>query len=67
MKKVFYTLSLLALLTSCGGKEKTGALTPEQESQLVDSISQHLDAHTQEMNQKTDSVSAEVDSLLKDL
>jgi hypothetical protein len=67
MKKYIYVLMLLTLLTSCGSKEKTGALTPEQESQLVDSLSQHLDAHTREMNQKTDSVSAEVDSLLKDL
>jgi len=67
MKKYIYFLTLLAFLSSCGSEEKTGALTPEQESQLVDSLSQHLDAHTREMNQKTDSVSAEVDSLLKDL
>lgn len=67
MKKLMYAIAFLALLSSCGSKEKTGALTPNEESQLVDSMSQNLDAHTQELRQKTDSVSAEVDSLLKDL
>jgi hypothetical protein len=66
MKRLFYTLILLSALTACGGKEKTAEeLTPAEESQLADSLSQHIKDHTLDMKQKTDSVNAEVDSLLE--
>ena len=67
MKRIFYTLILLSVLTACGGKDKAAAdvLTPAEESQLVDSLSQHIQNHTLDIRQKTDSASAEVDSLLE--
>jgi hypothetical protein len=66
MKKLMYAFILLAILSSCG-KTKTaeGTLTPEEESQLVDSIAQDFDKHIQDMQAETDSTRAQVDSLLE--
>jgi hypothetical protein len=68
-KNSLIILVILAMATACGGKsgsEET-ALTPEQENQLLDSISKDMDQQQQELNSRADSVTAEVDSLLKDI
>jgi vacuolar-type H+-ATPase subunit H len=68
MKQLFTILAICFLLTACGkAKEEANALTPEQETQLVDSVAQHLDEHKNELQQKADSVTNDVDSLLKDI
>ena len=68
MKQLLAIIALCFLLVACGkAKEEANALTPEQENQLVDSVSQHLDQHKNELQQKADSVTNDVDSLLKDI
>jgi hypothetical protein len=67
MKQLLVIACMIALI-SCGkGKEEKQALTPEQETLLVDSVAQHLNEHKDELQQKADSVTNDVDSLLKDL
>ena len=68
-KNSLIILVILAMATACGtksGSEET-ALTPEQENQLLDSISKDMDQHQPDMNSQADSVTAQVDSLLKDI
>lgn len=63
MKKLLAIFFATAFLFACGKKQE--GLTPEQETQLVDSIKQDFDAQKQDMQQKVDSLSTEVDSLLQ--
>lgn len=59
-------LAVICLISfACGGKKEDQAMTPEQETKLVDSVATELDAQVQDLNKKADSVSAEVDSLLQ--
>jgi hypothetical protein len=65
MKKLF-ALFFVVLLVACGKQGDTAqSLTPEQETVLVDSITQDLSEFTDDLNQKADSVTADVDSLLQ--
>jgi hypothetical protein len=66
MKKLLITFIAIALVTACGkAKVDEQALTPEQESTMVDSIAQDLADYTDDLTQKADSVTADVDSLLQ--
>ncbi|RAW01210.1 hypothetical protein [Pseudochryseolinea flava] len=68
MKRIAVAIISICFLTACGKpKEEANALTPEQETQLVDSVALHLDQHKDELQQKADSVTNDVDSLLKDI
>jgi hypothetical protein len=58
-----------ALFTACGEKKNTAdeTLSAEQETVLVDSIGQGIDNSTDELNQHADSLTNQVDSLLRDI
>jgi hypothetical protein len=65
MKKL-YVLFFTLLLVACGKQSNDAqTLTPQQETVLVDSITQELTDFTEDLNQKADSVTADVDSLLQ--
>ena len=67
MRKFIFIVIVLAM-SSCGkSTEEKQALTPEQQTQLVDSVAQHLNEQKDQLQQKTDSVTNHVDSLLKDI
>jgi hypothetical protein len=65
MKKL-YVLLFTLFLVACEKQSKDAqTLTPQQETVLVDSIAQDLSDFTEDLNQKADSVTADVDSLLQ--
>jgi hypothetical protein len=65
MKKL-YVLLFTLFLVACEKQSKDAqTLTPQQETVLVDSIAQDLNDFTEDLNQKADSVTADVDSLLQ--
>jgi hypothetical protein len=65
MKRLLFLASICIVLSSCGGKKEEQAITPEQESLMVDSVATELDEATTDLNNKADSVTADVDSLLQ--
>jgi hypothetical protein len=67
MRKLILLFTMLTIMTACGDKKKAAenTLTPEQESMLVDSIGQELENSTNELSQQADSLTNDVDSLLQ--
>ena len=60
-------LSILVLsLISCGKKneETANQLTPEQESQVIDSAANETNARIDSLSQSVDAIESEIDSLV---
>jgi hypothetical protein len=69
MKKITAIIALCAILSACDKKQSSTEVTttPEEETVLVDSISQDIDKSTDQFLQQADSLTNEVDSLLRDI
>ena len=72
MKKLFIVWSVVALLASCGGggsqKEnttETQPMTEQEESNLVNKISDQIQSDKQDIQKATEEGLQEVDSLLE--
>jgi hypothetical protein len=68
MKKLIVIVAMWATLVACDKKQTAEqAITPEEEAVLVDSIGQDIDNSTLEFSRQADSLTTEVDSLLRDI
>jgi hypothetical protein len=66
MNKIAALLFVLLFSAACGKPgDENQTLTPEQETLLADSISNDLTQFTRDLDQKADSITADVDSLLE--
>jgi hypothetical protein len=68
MKKIIFLFLLCISMIACGSKnsETKTELTPEQETQMVDSAAAETKARIDELDKSVDSLQNEVDSLLNE-
>jgi uncharacterized protein YcfL len=67
MKKSAFILVITLMLLACGGKESTETLTKEQEDQVVEETSQELNQRINDISTQVDSLTKAADSLLNSI